>query len=108
MEDHVETCPVLIEEIAEHSVTAGEVLGARCVARGPRNGVDREPANGGPRRDAQRVPSPNMAPSGVEAWHSKDMVNSPGARIPVRPNLRARGVRHDRSWLGRMVGHTGV
>jgi hypothetical protein len=28
MENHVETCPVLIEEIAEHSVAAGEVLGS--------------------------------------------------------------------------------
>lgn len=73
MENHVETC--------SHKGDCGALsrrrqgAGARCVARGLRNGVDREPANGGPRGHAQRVPSPNMATSGVEAWHSKDLVH---------------------------------
>lgn len=74
MENRVETCPVLIERLRS-TQSPPAVLGAGVVTRGPRNGVDREPANGGPRRHAPRVPSPNMAASGVEAWHSKDIVH---------------------------------
>ena len=81
MEKHVETCPVLIEEIAEHSVAAGEALGSGIwpEALGSQMQLSRwrrsRTAEWWPSTGRAAGSEPSMAASGVEAWHRKDIVH---------------------------------